>query len=99
MLLRDTFKPTANVTFARWLFGAGTFGMMVPVKDTDAAGDGFGDRLLIDLSGTAGLKLPPITSFLFASFDYTFRLQKDGYITPDEQFDQTLMARMNVQLF
>src|SRR5690606_21260633 len=99
----DTLGPVlganATVTFARWLYGSGQFGMMVPVKDTDAAGDGFGDRLLIDLSGTAGLKLPALTSFLFASFDYTSRLQKDGYITSDVQFDQTLMARLNVSLF
>jgi hypothetical protein len=97
--LGPVIGANATVTFARWLFGAGNFGMMVPVKDTDEAGSNFGKRLLIDLSGTAGLKLPPITSFLFASFDYSLRLQKDGYISPDFQFDQTLMARMNVQLF
>ena len=58
-----------------------------------------GRRLLIDMSGTAGLKLPPLTSFLFASFDYTFRMQKDGYITPDLQFDHSLMARATISLF
>jgi hypothetical protein len=89
----------ATVTFARWLFGAARFGMLVPVKDTDAAGDSFASRLLIDLAGTGGLKLPALTSFLFASFDYTFRLQKDGYITPHVQFDQTLMGRINLTLF
>ncbi len=89
----------ATVTFARWLFGSARFGMLVPVTDTDEAGDSFGDRLLIDLAGTGGLKLPALTSFLFASFDYTFRLQKDGFIAPEVQFDQTLMGRMNLTLF
>jgi hypothetical protein len=99
----DTLGPVvgadATVTFARWLFGSGRFGMMVPVMDTDAAGDGFGDRLLLDLAGTGGLKMPALTSFLFASFDYTFRLQKDGYVSPDLQFDHTLMGRLNLTLF
>ena len=99
----DTLGPVAGadatVTFARWLFGSARFGMMVPVVDTDAAGDGFGDRLLLDLAGTGGLKMPALTSFLFASFDYTFRLQKDGYISPDLQFDHTLMGRLNLTLF
>lgn len=90
---------TANVTIARWLFGTGNFGILVPVADTDRAGSSFGDRLLVDLAGTAGLKLPHLTRLLYASFDYTFRLQKDGYITSDLQFDQTLMARVNLQLF
>jgi hypothetical protein len=89
----------ATVTFARWLFGSARFGMLVPVTDTDAAGDSFGDRLLIDLAGTGGLKLPALTSLLFASFDYTFRLQKDGFIAPEVQFDQTLMGRLNLTLF
>lgn len=90
---------TANVTIARWLFGTGNVGLLVPLKDTDRAGSDFADRLLLDLSGTAGLKLPRLTRILYASFDYTFRLQKDGYITNDLQFDQTLMARVNLQLF
>jgi len=90
---------TATVTVARWLFGTGNFGLLVPMKDRDRAGSDFGDRLLIDLSGTAGLKLPHLTRFLYASFDYTFRLQKDGYISNDLQFDQSLMARVNLQLF
>lgn len=90
---------TANLTIARWLFGTGNFGLLVPLKDTDRAGSDFADRLLVDLSGTAGLKLPHLTRLLYASFDYTFRLQKDGYITNDLQFDQTLMARVNLQLF
>lgn len=99
----DTLGPvlgaTANVTIARWLFGTGNFGLLVPLQDTDRAGSDFGDRLLVDLAGTAGLKLPHLTRILFASFDYTFRLQKDGYISNDLQFDQSLMARVNLQLF
>ena len=89
----------ATVTFARWLFGTGQFGMLIPLKDKELAGDGFGEQLMFDLSGTAGLRLPQLTNFLFASFDYTFRLQKDGFITPDVQFDHTLMARVNISLF
>jgi hypothetical protein len=89
----------ATVTFARWLFGAAQASAMVPLKDKDDAGDDFGERLLWDFSGTAGLKLPALTSFLFASLDYTFRLQKDGFVEDDTQFDQTLMARLNVSLF
>ena len=71
----------------------------IPVKDTDDAGDTFGDRLLLSMSGTAGLKIPALTRFLFASFDYTFRLDRDGFITSETQFDHTLMARVNVTLF
>ena len=89
----------ATATFARWLFGSAHFGMLVPLADTDRAGDSFGGRLLLDLSGTGGLKLPALTSFLFASFDYTFRLQRDGYLTSDLQFDHTLMGRINLTLF
>jgi len=97
--LGPVLGATANVTVARWLFGTGNFGLLVPLEDIDRAGSNFGDRLLIDLAGTAGLKLPHLTRILFASFDYTFRLQKDGYITNDLQFDQTVMARVNLQLF
>ena len=97
--LGPVLGATANVTIARWLFGTGNFGLLLPLKDTDRAGSDAGDRLLIDLAGTAGLKLPHLTRILFASFDYTFRLQKDGYLTNDLQFDQTLMARVNLQLF
>ena len=89
----------ANVTLVRWLFGAGQFNMMVPLKDKEEAGDDFGERLLWDISGSAGLKLPALTSFLFASIDYTFRVQKDGFVEDNVQFDQTLLARLNVSLF
>jgi hypothetical protein len=90
---------TATVTVARWLFGSGNFGLLVPLKDRDDAGNGVGDQILVDMGGSAGLKLPSLTRFLFASFDYTFRLQKDGFISNRVQFDQTLMARLNLSLF
>jgi len=90
---------TGKVTFARWLYGAARFGMMVPLEDRDRAGSDFFDRLLIDLSGTAGLKLPAFTSYLYASFDYTFRLTRDGYLTHDTQFDEVLMGRLNLTIF
>src|SRR5262249_54458331 len=56
---------TATVTFARWLFGSSAFGMMIPVQNTSSEADntlasypatktelGFGEKLLIDFSGT-----------------------------------------------
>lgn len=89
---------TATITFARWLFGSGEVGLMVPVKDTDAAGDSFGERLLIDLSATGGLKFPSL-SFFYGSIDYTLRLQREGYLTTDTQFAHSIMARANLQLF
>ncbi|MBT8494836.1 MAG: hypothetical protein KJO07_17400 [Deltaproteobacteria bacterium] len=89
----------AKVSFARWLYGQGSFAAMAPIKDRDEAGDNFAERLLIDLAGTAGLKLPAFTSFLYASFDYTFRLTRDGYLTSNTQFDQILMARLNLKIF
>jgi hypothetical protein len=52
----------ANVTFARWLFGQGQFGMMVPLQNRADAGPDVASRILMDLSGTAGLKLPALTS-------------------------------------
>jgi hypothetical protein len=73
--------------------------MMVPLQDRDRAGDSFGGRLLMDFSGTGGLKIPALTRFLYASFDYTFRLERDGYLTSETQFDHTLMARANITLF
>jgi hypothetical protein len=88
----------ATVTFARWLFGSGEVGVMVPVTNTDDAGDGFGERLLIDLAATGGLKFPSL-SFFYGSFDYTLRLQRDGFLTQDTQFAHSVMARANLQLF
>jgi hypothetical protein len=68
------------------------------VRETDRAGDGFADRLLIDLSATGGLKFPSL-SFFYGSLDYTLRLQRDGYLTDKTQFAQSVMARANLQLF
>jgi hypothetical protein len=88
----------ATVTFARWLFGSGEIGMMVPVKDTDRAGDSFAKRLLIDVSAAGGLKFPAL-GFFYGSIDYTMRLQRDGYFTSRTQFAHSIMARANLQLF
>jgi hypothetical protein len=88
----------ATVTFARWLFGSGEVGVMVPLTDTDRAGDGFAERLLVDLSATGGLKFPSL-SFFYGSLDYTLRLQRDGFLTSDTQFAHSVMARANLQLF
>ena len=97
--LGPVLGASASVTFARWLFGSAQFGMLVPLTDRDQAGDNFGSRLLIDFSGTAGFKVPILTNLLAASFDYTFRLERDGYLTEETQFEQTLMARAVVTLF
>jgi hypothetical protein len=89
---------SATVTFARWLFGSGEFGMMLPLRDTDRAGDNLARRLLLDLSATGGLKFPSL-SFFYGSIDYTLRLQREGYLTDDTQFAHAVMARANLQLF
>jgi hypothetical protein len=90
----------ASVTFARWLFGSAQFGLLIPVMNTDKSESGnFGGRLLIDFSGTAGFKVPILTNLLFASADYTFRLERDAFITAETQFEHALMARANVTLF
>jgi hypothetical protein len=98
----------ANVTFARWLYGSSGFQMMLPVSSTDVELDntvaghpelGYGAKILLDFTGTAGLRLPLFTDFLFGSFDWTFRLERDAFITARTQFDQTLMARVNLSLF
>ncbi len=89
----------ASVTFARWLFANGHFSALVPVTNTDDAGSSFGARLLIDLAGTAGFKVPILADFLYASADYTFRVERDGYITGQTQFEHSLMARATVTLF
>ena len=73
--------------------------MVVPVHERARAGDNFAKRLLIDFSGTAGLKFPALTNRLHASFDYSFRLQRDGYLTSATIVDQVLMARLSLQLF
>ena len=88
-----------SVTFARWLFGSARFGMIIPVIYTDETGVNFGRRLLIDFSGTAGFKIPILTNLLTASFDYTFRLERDAYLSRRTQFEHTLMARGTVTIF
>lgn len=90
---------SANLTFARWLFGQAEMAALLPVQDADRAGSTVAKRVLLDASGTAGLKFPALTSMLHASFDYTFRLQRDGYLTGKTMFDQIIMARVSLQLF
>jgi hypothetical protein len=107
--LGPVIGANATVTFARWLYGSSGFQMLIPLKDTGTELDntvmapypelGFGSKLLIDFTGTAGLRLPLFTDFLFGSFDWTFRLERDAFITARTQFDQTLMARVNLSLF
>jgi hypothetical protein len=89
----------ANITFARWLFGQAEAGALLPVQDADRAGSSLRRRILVDMSGTAGLKFPALTSFLHASFDYSFRLQRDGYLTGKTMVDQSVMARVSLQIF
>jgi hypothetical protein len=94
-----TIGANGTVTFARWLFGTGRVGIIAPVQNTSEAGDNFGERLLIDFAATAGFRVPILTDLLYASFDYTFRLERDGYFTQSTQIDQNLMGRVNVTLF
>src|SRR5262249_49244239 len=65
--LGPVIGANAPVTFARWLYGSSGFQMMFPLKDTDTELDntlaiptelGYGGKLLIDFTGTAGLRLP-----------------------------------------
>src|SRR5262249_54145040 len=65
--LGPVIGANATVTFARWLYGSSGFQMMIPLKDTDQELDnplaeptelGFGGKLLIEFTGTAGLRLP-----------------------------------------
>jgi hypothetical protein len=98
--LGPVIGANASVTFARWLFGSAQFGMLFPVTSLDnTRADGYGGKLLIDFSGTAGFKVPILTNLLFASADYTFRLERDAFITNDTQFEHALMARASVTLF
>jgi hypothetical protein len=59
----------------------------------------FAESLLLDFSGTAGFKVPILANLLFASADYTFRLERDAFITNGTQFEHSLMARATVTLF
>ncbi len=98
--LGPVIGATASVTFARWLFGSAQFGLLAPVVNTGKSqSDNFGGRLLLDFSGTAGFKVPILTNLLFASADYTFRLERDAFITSNTQFEHALMARASITLF
>lgn len=98
--LGPVLGANASVTFARWLFGSAQFGLLAPLTNTDdSRSDNFGGRLLIDFSGSAGFKVPILTNLLFASADYTFRLERDAFITARTQFEHALMARANITLF
>lgn len=98
--LGPVLGANASVTFARWLFGSAQFGLLMPVTSLDETrADSYAGKLLIDFSGTAGFKVPILTNFLFASADYTFRLERDAFITNDTQFEHALMARANITLF
>ena len=98
--LGPVIGANASVTFARWLFGSAQFGLLAPVTNTDdSRSDNFGGRLLIDFSGSAGFKVPILTNLLYASADYTFRLERDAFITAGTQFEHALMARANITLF
>ena len=90
---------SANLTVARWLFGQAEVAALVPVQDRARAGSSVARQLLLDASGTAGLKFSALTSKLYASFDYTFRMQRDGFLTSKTMFDQIVMARVSLQLF
>lgn len=99
----STHGPTAGanaqVSVTRWLFGKASVSALAPLKDQDRAGDSFAERLLLSVTGTAGLRIPILTDLLHATFDYTFRLERDGYLTSDTQLDHTIMTRANVSLF
>ena len=98
--LGPVIGANASVTFARWLFGSAQFGMMAPLLNRDQMRtDKFGAQLMIDFSGSAGFKVPILTNLLFASADYTFRLERDAFITNSTQFEHALMARANITLF
>lgn len=98
--LGPVIGANATVTFARWLFGSAQFGLLAPVlNNLDSQSDNFGGRLLLDFQGQAGFKVPILTNLLFASADYTFRLERDAFITSDTQFEHALMARASVTLF
>ena len=106
--LGPVIGANATVTFARWLYGSSGFQMLFPLQNTSTEVDntaaiptelGYASKLVLEFTGTAGLRLPLFTDFLFGSFDWTFRLERDPFITARTQFDQTLMARVNLSLF
>ena len=89
----------AQLTFTRWLFARGRFTALAPLTNTAAAGTTFGARLLVEVAGTAGFKVPILTNLLHASADYTFRIERDGFVTRETQVEHALMARATVTLF
>jgi hypothetical protein len=98
--LGPVIGANASVTFARWLFGSAQFGVLAPLIHTSQSqSENFAGRLLVDFAGTAGFKVPILTNLLFASADYTFRLERDGFVTAETQFEHALMARASVTLF
>ena len=98
--LGPTIGAKAKVTFARWLFGSASFGVLAPLTNTDKSqSSGFAGRLLVDFSGTAGFKVPILTNLLYASADYTFRLERDSFLTSQTQFEQDLMVRASLTIF
>ncbi len=98
--LGPTIGAKARVTFARWLFGSAHFGVLAPLTNTDKSqSNNFGGRLLVDFSGTAGFKVPILTNLLYASADYTFRLERDAFLTNLTQFEQDLMVRASLTIF
>ncbi len=98
--LGPVIGANASVTFARWLFGSAQVGLLAPMTSLDTTqAKSYGGKLLIDFSGTAGFKVPILTNLLFASADYTFRLERDAFITSETQFEHALMARANITLF
>lgn len=98
--LGPVIGANASVTFTRWLFGSAQFGLLMPIMSLDETrADDYAGKLLIDFSGTAGFKVPILTNLLFASADYTFRLERNAFITNDTQFEHSLMARANITIF
>jgi hypothetical protein len=98
--LGPVLGANASVTFARWLFGSAQFGLLFPFTSLDKTqADSYAGKMLLDFSGTAGFKVPILTNLLFASADYTFRLERDAFVTNDTQFEHALMARASITLF
>lgn len=97
--LGPVIGANARVTFARWLFGNARFTGLAPLTNTDDAGSSFARRLLLEFAGTAGFKVPILADLLYASADYSFRLERDGFVTSETQFEHALMARATITLF
>ena len=90
----------ASITLARWLFGTAQLGVLAPLMNADkSASARTAGRLLIELSGTAGFRVPLATKRVFASADYTFALERDAFLTARTQFEHAILARVSVALF